>query len=439
MAGAAPVPSAQALPAAAETGDDARTVVYAGRALLVPGMPARENVAIVIAGDRIVGIGTPPATPAGATGGEDRGAVIDLRCCFVVPGLIDTQVHLESQLGFPPKAERLTTWTDADVAVRAMGHASKTLEAGFTTVRNMGDHGDAIFALRDAIRRGLVPGPRIQAAGEIVRPTGGELRAWFRADVEPVFQDSAVCDGADSCRRAVRDQVARGADTIKVETKMDLAPGSPSQFDLEELRAIREAAHRLGVKVTASAFSADSMNLPLEAGFDAVVHGTFADDETLRLLARSPAYFIPTLVAARTVREMALDPSLPLSDAWRAENLAIYDGMTESFRRALRADVRIAFGTDAGWRPHGGNAEQLVQMVELGMSPGAAIASATVNAADAIGWSGRVGTLEPGSYADLVATADSPLADIRQLTRPVFVMKGGQVVVRRDRQDRATP
>lgn len=408
------------------TADEARTadtVVYAGEALLVPGEPAVEDVALFIRDGRVVDV-VSPAPPAG------NAAVVDLRCCFVLPGLIDTQTHLQSELGMPPSAVRLATWTDADAVLRGMVHARRTLDAGFTTVRDMGSHGDAMFALRDAVDAGLVAGPRMQVAGEIVRPTGGELRGWFRRDVEAVLDSSAVCDGPDDCRRAVRAQVARGADTIKVETKMDLVPGSPSQFSREELDAIVDAAQRLGVRVTASAFSEESINLPLEAGFDAVVHGTFADDATMELL-ESGAYFIPTLVAARTVKEIAEDSASPVSEAWRRENLAIHDGMIESFQRVHRAGHRIAFGTDAGWRPHGGNAEQLVQMVELGMTAAEAIASATVNAADAIGWSDDVGSLESGKFADLVATENSPLADIGELRRPVLVMKGGETAFRR--------
>lgn len=405
----------------------ADVVVLAGEALLEPGSPPQSNVVISIRGERILKVEPLSATSAGY---DVQGAtVIDLSCCFVLPGLIDTQTHLNTQPGLPSRHERLALWTDADYTTLAIGNARRTLEAGFTTVRNMGSPGRSILALRDAIDEGRIPGPRLQVAGHIVRPTGGELREWFHDDVETAFASSAVCDGVADCRRAVRAQVARGSDTIKVMTTRDLGPDSLAQFELDELIAIRETAHRLGVRVTASAFSTDSINLALEAGFDAVVHGTFADDNTFGQLAGSDGYFIPTLVAARTVREMAEDPDLPLSDEWREENLAIHAGMVGSFRRALESGARIAFGTDAGWRAHGGNAEQLEQMVELGMSPAAAIASATGNAADAIGWSQDVGSLTVGKYADLIATARNPLEDIGALRQPVFVMQGGRVAV----------
>lgn len=409
-----------------------QTVVYAREALLVPGVPASKNVAIFIRDGRIVSIETPARPPANADSNPDGTRIIDLSCCVVIPGLIDTQTHLQSQMGLPPTAVRMATWTDADLALRAMVHARRTLEAGFTTVRDMGSHGDGMFALRDAINDGRVPGPRLQVAGDIIRPTGGELRSWFKPDVEALFHSSAVCDGADDCRRAVRAQVARGSDTIKVDTKMDLVPGSASQFTQDELKAIVDEARRLRVRVTASAFSAESINRPLEAGFDAVVHAVFANDETLARLRSSAAYFIPTLVAARTVREMAEDPHVLVSQAWRRENLAIYHGMVKSFQQVRQAGLKIAFGTDAGWRPHGGNAEQLVQMVELGMPGNEVIASATLHAADAIGWLDDIGTLEVGKYADMVAAADDPITNISTLVEPVFVIKGGEIVYRRD-------
>ncbi len=414
-------------PERAEAEVGAEVVVLAGEALLEPGRPPQTDVAISIRGERILKVEPMSAKPAGH--GGPGVTVIDLSCCFVLPGLIDTQTHLNTQPGLPPRYERLTLWSDADYTTLAIGNARRTLEAGFTTIRNMGSPGRSILALRDAIDEGRIPGPRLQVAGEIVRPTGGELREWFHDDAETVFGRSAVCDGVADCRRAVRAQVARGSDTIKVMTTRDLGPDSLAQFELNELIAIRETAHRLGVRVTASAFSTDSIDLALDAGFDAIVHGTFADDGTFERLAGGDGYFIPTLVAARTVREMAENPDLPLSDEWREENLAIYTGMVGSFRKALASGARIAFGTDAGWRAHGGNAEQLEQMVELGMSPEAAIVSATRNAADAIGWSEDVGSLTAGKYADLIATERSPLEDISVLRQPLFVMQSGRVAV----------
>jgi len=416
------------LSAQAAESAQADTIIFAAEALLVPGEPVQKNVAFYLQNGRIIDVRTDLRTGDVPAEESNTSKQVDLSCCFVVPGLIDTQTHLESQRDLPPRDVRMTTWSEADYVLRAMVHARRTLEAGFTTIRDMGSHGDYMFALRDAINEGLVPGPRMQVAGQIIHPTGGEFRSRFTPEIEALFDQSAACSGADDCRRAVREQIARGSDTIKVGVFRDLKPGTPSQFSLAELKAIAEEAHRLGVRVTGSSFSADSINLPLQAGFDAVVHGTFIDPETLKLLRDASAYYIPTLVAARTVREMAEDPGLPFSQDWRDENLLIYSGMTDSFQQVLKAGLPIAFGTDAGWRPHGGNAEQLVQMVELGMPGEQVIATATVHAAAAIGWSEKVGSLEVGKFGDLVATRKSPLQDISELTRPVMVVKSGQIV-----------
>jgi len=403
-----------------------QAVIYAGEALLRPGEPPAKNVAVSIADRRIqaVRVGVP------LPGDEAASPVIDLSCCVLLPGLIDVQTHLTTQRDMPPSSERMVSWSDADVVLRAMVHAERTLLAGFTTVRNMGSHGDAMFALRDAIAAGDVDGPRMQVAGEIIRPTGGDLRPPFRPEVEELFSVASVCDGADDCMRAVRAQAARGADTIKVMVMPHLRPGAKSQMTPEELGAIAGTAHALNRMVTASAFGAHTISQPLRAGFDAVVHGTFLDETGVRLLLEKEAFYIPTLAAARTVKDIAEDPEARVSEAWRRENLAIYHGMVESFRMALAAGVPIAFGTDAGWRPHGRNAEQLLIMRDQGMSPAAALEAATVNAAKAIGWDDRIGSIEAGKFADLIAVGESPLARLEAIMTPVFVMKGGEVYAR---------
>lgn len=401
-------------------------LVYAREALLVPGESPAKGVRISIVGERIVAVATGlPAPDERAIAGR---TYIDLSCCTVMPGFIDTQTHLSTERSLPPSRERLLSWSDAKATLYATIFARRTLDAGFTTVRDMGHRGRSMFAVRDAIQKGLIEGPRMQVAGELIGPTGGDLRAPFNPDVEPLFRLSATCDGAADCRRAVRAEVQHGADTIKVSTTADLTPHSPAQLEADELVEIRATAHRLGRKVTASAFSTDSINAALRAGFDAIVHATFMDSESFALLKQTGAYMIPTIAAARTVRDIANDPGAQVSPAWRAENIAIHDGMVASFQRGVAGGAKIAFGTDAGWRPHGRNAEQMVEMVELGMSPAAVLKSATVNAADAMGLADQVGSLRPGYFADLVAMQASPLGDIRQVLQPVMVVKGGRVV-----------
>ena len=409
------------------------TLVYAGEALLVPGAPPRRGVLITVRQGKIASVETGMPRPESVDPATAR--LVDLSCCFVMPGFIDVQTHLTSQPGLPPSRSRLLEWSDAQSTLIAMVNARHTLQAGFTSIRDMGNTGRSMFAIADAVAGGVISGPRMQVAGELVGPTGNGLRARFRSDVEALFAVSATCDGADDCRRAVRAQAALGATTIKVDPRLGLLPGTHAQLTLDELSAIREAAHALGLKVTASSFSAESINLPLLAGFDAVVHAPFTDGRTMQLLKRSGAYFIPTLAAAQVVQDMADNPATPVSDSWRAENRAIHDGMVAGFRRAMAAHVKIAFGTDAGWRPHGENARQLVQMVQLGMPASDVLKTTTSAAADAMGWKGRVGALQTGAYADLVATRSSPIADIAQVMQPLLVLQGGRIV----RDDRALP
>lgn len=383
------------------------------------------SASLLLDGERIVGVRDRSAAEATIPPGAE---VIDLSRFTVLPGLIDTQTHLIAQRGDGSNALREVKLTDAAVALRGALYARRTLEAGFTTIRDMGSSGEEMFALRDAIRQGHVVGPRMQVAGRIIGPELGGQR--YRADVDRVARSNAECSGVDACRRAVREEIARGADTIKIYLNHDLLPDTGPYFTQAELRAMVEEAHGLGRKATASAFGSRAIAAALRAGVDAVVHTTFIDDEGIALARKSGAWLIPTLSAAETVREMALDPSVPVSQAWRAENLEIHRGMNAGFRAALAAQAPIAFGTDAGWRAHGRNAEQFVLMTRAGMSPQAALVAGTVSAADALGLGDRVGRLEPGFLADVIAVDGDPLADAAALGRVRFVMKAGAIYVR---------
>lgn len=406
----------------AEVASDRWIVVHAGTLLAVPGMPPVKEYSIVIRGDRIERLHPGYIEPRSV---HSEAEFLDLSSAFVLPGLIDVQNHFTSEVGQPPRSVRAVVNNDATAALNGAWFAGHTLMAGFTTVRDMGDSGRAMFALRDAIDAGKVPGPRMQAAGQVIGPDlGGSI---YREEVEDILPRNAQCVGADGCRRALREQVRRGADTIKVYVNHDLLPETESYFLPTELTAMVDAAHQLGRKVTASAFGTAAINTALRAGVDGIVHGVFLDDESVRLLLLNDAFFIPTLNAAETVREMALDPAIPVSDSWRRENLEIHRAMTASLIRAHKAGVRIAFGTDAGWRRHGDNAEQFLHMVAGGMSAAEAIVSATVNAAAAMGWSDRIGTLEPGKFADVIAVEASPLQDVVRLQKVVCVVKGGEI------------
>jgi len=406
----------------AEPVSDRWIVVHAGTLMPVPGSPIVHEHSIIIRGERIESVRPGYVDPRSVHRQAD---FLDLSSVFVLPGLIDVQNHFTSEIGQSQKHLREVTLNDADVALNGAWFAGRTLMAGFTTVRNMGDTGSAMFALRDAIAKGTIPGPRMQTAGQIIGPELGG--AAYRAEIETILARNAHCAGADECRQVVREQIRRSADTIKVYVNHNLLPQTRPYFTSVELKAIVDTAHELGRKVTASAFGTAAINAALRAGVDGVVHGVFLDEESIRLFLRTSAFFIPTLNAAETVREMALNPATPVSDTWRQENLEIHRAMNAGFIRAHEAGVRIAFGTDAGWRRHGDNAEQFLHLAAGGMSETEAIVTATVNAAEAMGWSNQVGTLEPGKYADLIAVQSSPLQDIAQLQRVVCVVKGGVV------------
>ena len=401
-----------------------RYVIHAGTLLADPAQPRMGPASLLVEHGRVAGVRPGHVDPE--TFSTDA-ELIDLSNLHVLPGLIDLQVHFTGQLGDTRGIERDVTMSSAAVALRAAAYARRTLEAGFTTVREMGTDGEAVFALRDAVAAGHVRGPRIQAAGRIIGPQlGGQV---LRSEIEEVIARNADCAGADDCRRTVRDQLHRGSDTIKIYMNHDLLPATEPWFSPAELEAMVSEAHALGRKVTASAFGTRPIKTALRAGADAVVHGVFLDAEAIQLLRERDAYLIPTLNAAETVRELALDESSHFSPAWRRENLEIHRAMFDSFRRAHAAGCRIAFGTDAGWRAHGSNAMQFKLMVAAGMSSTEAIISATSAAADAMGWGDSVGRLSPGFHADLIAVRNDPLQDITALQDVAFVMKSGAVVL----------
>lgn len=406
----------------AEDAADRWLVIHAGTLLAIPGNPPVNEYSIVVHGDRIESLHAGYIEPKSI---HSSAEFLDLSASFVLPGLIDVQNHFTSEVGQPSRSVQAVENSDADTALSGAWFAGHTLMAGFTAVRDMGDAGQAMFALRDAIAAGKVPGPRMQAAGQVIGPNlGGDT---YREEIQDILPGNAQCAGADSCRRALREQVRRGADTIKIFMNHDLLPQTGSYFSPAELTAMVDAAHQLGRKVTASAFGTEAINAALRAGVDGVVHGVFLDDESIRLLLRNNAFFIPTLNAAETVRELALNPDMSVSESWRQENLEIHRAMNASLSNAHKAGVRIAFGTDAGWRRHGENAEQFRYLVAAGMSAAEAITTATINAAAAMGWSDRVGSLEPGKFADIIAVSESPLSDIRQLQNVVCVLKGGEI------------
>ena len=363
---------------------------------------------------------------------EGCATVIDLKDSFVLPGLIDSHVHMTSENGPNQRIERFTK-TRSDLALDGSWYALKTLKAGFTTVADLGSPNEAIFALRDAIKAGRVPGPRIIAAGSPISVHGGhgDPGNGMPEDLVHVYRPTSVCSGADDCRRAVREQVRAGADVIKITATGGVlsptAAGLAQQFSNEELKAIVEAAHSMGRKVTAHAHGADGINAFLRAGGDSIEHGTYVDAESIKLFKAGGAWLVPTLMAGDFVVREANRPNTYLLPAQRDKALIAGPLMLDMTRRAYQGGVKIAFGTDTGVSAHGDNAGEFALMVKAGFSPIDAIRSATVWAAEHLGLSALVGVLKPGMQADLIAVKGDPTADVTALTKVTFVMKGGVV------------
>ncbi len=405
----------------------ADTLVYAGTLLAKPGSAPLHNQTVVIAGDRIKAVQT------GFTAPKAGDKIVDLKNRFVLPGLFDCHVHLLSYFSATQKLDTVTLSPQA-IALRGAYHAGLDLLAGFTTVRDLGEangSGDAIFALRDAIAKGWVPGPRVFAAGALIAPTGGHGQTYgYRDDIDDVFTSKGRCDGPIECRKMVRLQVQRGANVIKFAATggvlSDVGAGTGQQFFDDEIQAIVQTAHMLGRKVAVHAHGTDGINAALRAGVDSIEHGTFMDDVSIRLFKKKGAYYVPTVVAGVTVAEEAKQPGF-FSPAVRDKALAVGPHILAALRKAHAAGVKIAFGTDTGVSPHGQNAREFELMVQAGMTPMEAIKAATVSAADLVGVTKDLGTIEPGKYADLVATAASPLDNVSDLRHIRFVMKAGAV------------
>ncbi|HEX8443077.1 MAG TPA: amidohydrolase family protein [Allosphingosinicella sp.] len=412
--------------AAAQTPTGPVTVIHAGRLLERPGRPPRGPSTLIIQGGRIAEVRDGHvAGPAGAT-------LIDLSDRFVLPGLIDSHVHLDSDRA--GNEGLLAGFTESPQlgAYETLWNAKKTLQAGFTTVRNLGDPGGTL-ALRDAIARGWAEGPRIVDAGRSISTTAGHMdaRLGVAEDMHEAIGAENLCDGPDECRKAVRLQVGRGADVIKIATtggvNSRIGAGLGKQMFDDEAKAIVETAHLLGKKVAVHAHGADGIKVALRAGADSIEHGTLMDEESIRLFKQTGAYYVPTLSTVNGYLErIAKDPN-----AYPPEVRAKIDyriSITgKALEKAVPAGVKIAFGTDAGVSKHGRNADEFEFMVKHGMTPAQAIQAATVNAADLLGLANEIGTLEPGKEADLIAVAGDPLRDVTVLKRVGFVMADGKV------------
>jgi imidazolonepropionase-like amidohydrolase len=415
---------------AAQAESKSVVVVHAGRLLDRPGQPPRGASTLLIRNGKVEAIRDGFQDAANYPGAQ----IIDLRDKFVLPGLIDSHVHLDSdRAGQEGLVETLTN-SPAYFAYEAAVNARKTLAAGFTTVRNLGNSDGVTLALRDAIAAGKVPGPRIVDAGNGISTTSGHGDASL--GLNPELADHAhqenLCDGVESCRRAVRLQIRRGVDVIKIMTtggvNSRIGAGLGRQMFDDEAKALIETAHLYGKKVAVHAHGADGINTALRNGADSIEHGTLLDEEGIKLFLKTGAYYVPTLSTVNGYLErIAKDPN-----AYPPEVRAKIDWRItitgQALQKAFPRGVKIAFGTDAGVSKHGRNADEFELMVKHGMPASEAIKAATVNAADLLGLASEVGTLEAGKRADLIAVTGDPLKDVTVLKKVEWVMKDGKVL-----------
>jgi imidazolonepropionase-like amidohydrolase len=402
------------------------TVIHAGTLIAVPGQSPRRNASVIVQGRRILEVRDGFADLPGAR-------VVDLRSSTVMPGLIDMHVHL---VGLDDRLQaRLTASTrnDEDEAVAALLNARKTLLAGFTTVRDLGGDAAALRALKAALDSGRFAGPTVVMAARMVSVSGGhgDARNLVNRDQVGIAQHQLgnLCNGPEDCRRAVREQIGQGAEVIKFASTggvlSNVAGGLAQQMMEDEMRAVVQTAHMFGRKVATHAHGVDGINAALRAGADSVEHGTFTNEETFRLYKQTGAYYVPTLLAPAAALRDGQRGALTPAQFEKARQAA--GNAERSFARAVREGVKIAFGTDSAVSPHGQNAQEFALMVRNGMQPMAAIKAATINAADLLGRSGQIGTIEAGKDADMVAVDGDPLTNIRLLENVGFVMKGGKV------------
>ena len=410
-----------ALPAAAQ---QSPTVIHAGTLLAEPGKAPLHNASIIVRGGKIEAVQPGFVDVAGAK-------VVDLRNATVLPGLIDMHVHL---IGlddrFQARLQRVNR-EDADEAFSGLINARKTLLAGFTTVRDLGAEPRLIMPLRNALASGDFAGPTIVSAGRMVSVSGGhgDARNGLNRDVAAIVRTNNVCNGAEDCARAVREQVSGGADLIKIAATggvlSNVAGGLNQQMTEEEMRSVVQTAHMFGRKVAAHAHGVDGINSALRAGADSIEHGTFTNDETFRLYKQTGAYYVPTLLAPAAALADGKRGALTAAQYEKAQAAA--GNARTSLARAVREGVKIAFGTDTGVSKHGDNAQEFALMVDAGMSADSAIRAATVGAADLLGRSDRIGTITAGKDADIIAVDGDPLANVRLLEQVGFVMRQGRV------------
>jgi imidazolonepropionase-like amidohydrolase len=403
------------------------TYIRAGHLFDAASENLRDNVVIVVEGDRIKSVESANvAIPAGST-------IVDLSHATVLPGLIDCHTHLAFRADRydPINYFKDTPFSQGFTAVR---NAHSTLLAGFTTVRDVGSPPFAAVDLRNAINEGSISGPRIVASGPGISITGGHgdingFSPESHVGLFPEHRGYQIADGVDQVRETIRAQVKYGVDVIKILATGGVlsqgdSPGAP-QYTFEELKTAADEAHAAGRKIAAHAHGTEGIRRAILAGIDSIEHASLANEEDMQLAKQHGTYFVMDIYNDDYILGKAIEFGLPQENVNKEKMVGRLQ--RENFEKAVHAGVKMAFGTDAGVYPHGDNAKQFKYMVQYGMSPAQAIRAATFNAADLIGRSKDVGTIEPGKYADIIAVADNPLQNVRALETVGFVMKGGVV------------
>ncbi|HTV07647.1 MAG TPA: amidohydrolase family protein [Candidatus Aquilonibacter sp.] len=396
-----------------------RTLIRAGHVIDVHTGNELPDETVIVEGDKIVGLAKTADTPA-----KEGDRVVDLSNDTVLPGMIDVHTHLTMTTNFDPYFE--LSMTPAKEAIIGVENAKTTLEAGFTTVRNVGADGFTDVALRDEINAGHIPGPHMQVSGPPLGITGGHMDENL-LPAQYNVQGDGVADGIAAVQHMVRRNIKYGADLIKIGASGGvLSKGDDpqaSQYTLEEMQAIVADAHRLGRKVAAHAHGAQAILWASEAGVDSIEHGSYMNDEDIAMMKKHGTYFVPTAYLIDWQREYG---HLPPFYAQKMADVAAVE--KKNARHAIESGVKVAMGTDAAVYPHGLNAHELdVYVNQFGMTPLEALKTTTLNAADLMGWTDKVGSLEPGKWADVIAVSGDPLKDIRVLEHVSFVMKSGVI------------
>ncbi|MGB9071473.1 MAG: amidohydrolase family protein [Terriglobales bacterium] len=409
-------------------GQQKTVVIHAGRMIDTAHKQVRDRVSIVVEGGRI------SAVPDGFVSSKDA-EIIDLSNATVLPGLIDCHKHLTMHLGTGSHFQDLVTENVADSAFYAAANAKTTLLNGFTSVRDVGARDTVDVGLKEAIERELVIGPRIWAAGQIIGPTGGHSDSanGVAQGISSPEWSASIVDSPDQARKSVREHRRSGTDLIKIVPSGGVGSfGDDPKLQLmtnDEIKAVIDTAHSLGMKVAAHAHGKAAIDNCVRLGIDSIEHGTYADQESFALMKEHGTYLVPTVYVAYSLFQTAKQHPEQLPPHIVAKIQAIEPVIQAMFTNANRAGVKIAMGTDSFGNFRGGftPAKELTEMVRLGMMPMDALAAATVNAADLIGDSQDIGSIEPGKFADIIAISGDPLKDISELERVGFVMKGGIV------------